>query len=181
MGGAEMEFSDMELVLAGDVDALNMIELGGQEVQEEDVLEAIKQGHDWIKVACEMQQELKEQAGKPVAWEAPAKNEKLWSVVRERCYEEFKKRKSIVGKLERNEAVSNLYAEVLDEISPKDAENPEFDRGDAWNIMHEIESEVVTEMVLQNGTRSDGRGARDIRDVSGEVGVLPRTHGSAIF
>ncbi|MCZ6654502.1 MAG: polyribonucleotide nucleotidyltransferase, partial [Planctomycetota bacterium] len=95
--------------------------------------------------------------------------------------EEFRKRKQIVGKQERNEAVSDLYAEVLDDIAPKDAENPEFDRGKAWSIMHEIEGTVVSDMVLKAGKRSDGRGPNDIRDIEGQVGVLPRTHGSSIF
>ncbi len=178
---AELEYSEMELVLGGQAAQVNMIELSGREVQEEEVLRAIRKGHECIKVACEMQEELTEKAGKAVTWEPPAKNEKLWSLLKDRCYEEFKQRKSIAGKLERNEAVSELYAEVLDEVAPKEEENPEHDRTEAWNIMHEIEGQVVTEMVLETCQRPDGRSAHQIRDLESEVGVLPRTHGSAIF
>ena len=178
---AQLEYSDMELVLGGHADQVNMIELGGREVSEEDILKAIKLGHEAVRITCEMQSELAEKAGKPVTWEPPARNEKLWSLLKDRCFEEFRKRKQIVGKQERNEAVSDLYAEVLDDIAPKDAENPEFDRGKAWSIMHEIEGTVVSDMVLKAGKRSDGRGPNDIRDIEGQVGVLPRTHGSSIF
>ena len=178
---AQMEYSDMELVLGGHADAVNMIELGAREVQEEHILEAIKEGHRFIRIACEMQQELFERAKKPVTWKPPAKNERLCGLLRERCTQEFKTRKQITGKQERNEAVSGLYAEVLDEIAPKDEANPEYDRGEAWGIMHEIEGKVVKDMVLESSVRSDGRAPLKIRDLSGEVGVLPRTHGSAIF
>ena len=178
---AQLEYSDMELVLGGHADQVNMIELGGREVSEEDILKAIKLGHEAVRITCEMQSELAEKAGKPVTWEPPARDEKLCSLLKDRCFEEFRKRKQIVGKQERNEAVSNLYAEVLDDIAPKDAESPEFDRGKAWSIMHEIEGQVVSDMVLKSGKRSDGRGPNDIRDIEGQVGVLPRTHGSSIF
>ncbi|MCG3136254.1 MAG: Polyribonucleotide nucleotidyltransferase [Phycisphaerae bacterium] len=178
---AQMEYSDMELVLGGHAEEVNMIELGGREVGEADVLEAIRQGHAVIRELCAMQKELVSKAGKPVVWEPKPRNEELRNLLQKRCYDEFRKRKSINGKLERNDAVSNLYREVLDEVAPEEAENPQYNRSEAWAIMHEIEGEVVRDMLLESGVRADGRPAGEIREIECEIEALPRTHGSSIF
>ncbi len=177
----QLEYSDMEMVLGGHSDHINMIELGGMELSEEVVLEGVKQGHTFIKTVCQMQSELAAKVNKPIAWQPEPANDSLHNRLHERCYHEFRTRKQIVKKQERNEAVSALYREVLDEIAPEDAVNPEVRRSDAWAVMHQIEGLVIRDMVLQSGIRSDGRGPRDIRDISCEIEVLPRTHGSALF
>jgi polyribonucleotide nucleotidyltransferase len=177
----ELEYSDMEIVLGGHADAINMIELGGREVSEEVVLQAVKEGHAEIVKACEMQKELAEKVGRAVTWQSTPRNEKLEAKLRDRCTAEFDRRKRIKLKQERNEAVSDLYREVLNEIAPDDTDNPEFDRKEAWAVMHEIEGEVVRDMVLNDNLRSDGRGLTEVRDLLCETSVLPRTHGSALF
>jgi len=101
--------------------------------------------------------------------------------VRELAHDEMVKRRQITGKLERQTAIKELYDQVMDQLSPKDAQAPEFPRNAVFNALHEMEEEIVTRLVLESGTRSDGRGPTDIRPISGEVGFLPRTHGSALF
>lgn len=177
----QLECSEMEMVLSGHTQELNMIEFGGREVSEEVVIAGIEKGHETIKLVCEMQEELARKAGKPIAWQAPEPNVELRKRLHARCYEEFRKRKGISGKQERNEAVSALYQEVLDEIAPEGAENPSVDRSQAWAIMQNMEGQVVNDMVLKSGVRPDGRGPLDIRKIECQIEVLPRTHGSAIF
>jgi polyribonucleotide nucleotidyltransferase len=89
--------------------------------------------------------------------------------------------KEISSKQERYAAVDKIYEEILNEFCPPDVAEPEFDRATVRNCLDQIEGEVVTAMVLDTGVRSDGRGPKDIRELTCEVGVLPRTHGSALF
>jgi polyribonucleotide nucleotidyltransferase len=100
--------------------------------------------------------------------------------LRERALDEFRRRRQIVGKLERQEAIEQLYEEVVEEISPEEAEEPEYERGLVKNCLHELEEEVVRELILE-GKRSDGRKLDEVRSLSCQVDVLPRTHGSSIF
>ncbi len=176
----EIEQGEMELVLGGHRDTVNMIELGGKEIKEDVVLEAIRQGHEVIKTLCEMQEELAEKVGRHVTWESPARDEDLVRRIHQRSYKEFVQRKGIAGKQERNEAVSELYRLVLEEIAPEESNQPKL-RAAAWGILHEVEEEVIHDMVLNKGVRPDGRGYKDIRPIECFVEVLPRTHGSSIF
>jgi len=178
---AQSEYSNMELVLGGHLDEVNMIEFGGLQISEEIVLKAIKEGHQLIKTTCEMQTELAEKIGRNVTWTPQEPNLELQKQIRDRCYPKFKELKQLPDKVGRNEAVSEYYAEVLNDIAPEGAVNPEVDRSEAWAIMHETEGEVVRDLLLETGTRIDGRPPKQIRDLDIEVSVLPRTHGSAIF
>lgn len=178
---AQMEYSDMDLLLGGHQAEVNMIEFGGHEVLEADILEAIKQGHQIIQQICNMQAEMAEKSGATCAWQPAERNVELENKLEQRCYNRFRELKQIPGKNERNEAVSEFYAEVLDDIAPEDAEQPEVDRSEAWEIIHGIEERAVRDLILETGKRPDGRGPKDIRDLHVEVGLLPRTHGSAVF
>jgi polyribonucleotide nucleotidyltransferase len=177
----EMEYSDMEMVLAGHKNEVNMIELGGRELSEDVVLEGIRQGHEFIKAICEMQEELRAKAGKPITWKAPTVDRTLEQRLNQRCRPELSRRKRIEGKQDRAEAVQKLYDEVLAELCPEGVDKPEHDPKHVTKILHDIEGQVVRDMILDEKRRADGRGLLDIRPIDCEVAVLPRTHGSAIF
>jgi len=178
---AQMEYSDMEMMLAGHKDAVNMIEVGAHELSEEVIVEGVKLGYENIRVLCEMIDELVDKAGVEKEWTPPPPTDELLARLRERCKDRFTECKKIVAKQERYNAINEVYKEVLDELAPKTDPNPEFPRGVVRGLLDRIEGEVVSEMVLKSGVRSDGRGPRDIRELTSEVGVLPRVHGSAIF
>ncbi len=177
----ELEYSDMEIVLAGHSGEINMIELGGREVNEDDVMSAITDGKEIIEQMCALQMELAGKIERNVTWEAPKLPDGLEDKVRKRCGDEFLKRMRIEGKQDRKEAVSELYTEVLNDIAPEGEDGSDDIRKIAWNILHEMEGEAVRDLVLNDNVRSDGRRPEDIRKIECEVGVLPRTHGSAIF
>ncbi len=177
----QVEASEFDMVLAGHPDGVNMIEVGAHETPEDVMLKAIRAGYDEIRRICDLIAQLRTAAGKPVAWTPPEPDQALLSKVRELAHDEMVKRRQITGKLERQTAIKELYDQVMDQLSPKDAQAPEFPRNAVFNALHEMEEEIVTRLVLESGTRSDGRGPTDIRPISGEVGFLPRTHGSALF
>jgi polyribonucleotide nucleotidyltransferase len=177
----ELESSDMDMILAGHEDGVNMIEVGSEEIKEEDMAAAIEFGYAAIEKILGCIKELREKAGKEREWTPPASNEELISKVRGMALEEMTKRRQIAGKLERQTAMKELYDQVMDELAPADADNPAFDRQDVYNVMHDLEEEVVTNLILESGKRADGRGPKDIREINCDVDFLPRTHGSSLF
>lgn len=177
----QMEYSEMEMVLAGHKDAVNMIEVGAFEVSEEVVSEAIALGYENIKVLCEMIEELADKVGVTKKWTPPPSTDELLERLRERTKGRFAEAKKISGKLDRYSAINAIYDEIIEELCPETEDKPEFSRGVVKNLLDKIEGEVIAEMVLEQGVRSDGRGPTDIRKISSEVGVLPRVHGSSIF
>lgn len=177
----QLEYSDLDLVLAGDVEAVNMVEVGGNEVQESAIVAAIEFGHQHIRTICGMVDELVRQCGKEKVWTPPAPTDELKRRLEVKVRSRLREAKSIQGKLKRNEAVDAIIKEALDELCPPDQPEPEFARGVVREVLDEIEADVVCEMVLAEGIRPDGRGLRDVRPITCEVSVLPRVHGSAIF
>jgi len=177
----QLERGDLDVVAAGHAEAINMIEVGANEVAEQVIVDALAKAFDVIKVGCDMIGELARQCAKPKVWQPRKIDEELIRKVRERAGKELRERRQIPGKLDRKKAVEELYEQVMDELCPADAENPPHLRGDVFNAMQAMEEEIVHETILNTGIRSDGRGPDDIRPIRCEVGVLPRTHGSAIF
>ena len=177
----QLEASDLDMILAGHKDGVNMIEVGAFEVSEDIIREAIRIGYEVISNICELIADLRAKAGKPISWTPPTPNEELARVAREKFYDECAKRRQIPGKLERQAAMKELYDAVTEEISPAEAEKPPFERNEVYKTLHTIEEEVVTKLILETDKRADGRGPKDLREITCEVGLLPRTHGSALF
>ena len=178
----QMEFSDLDLVLAGHADGVNMIEIGARELSDEVVADAIAFGFESIKKIVKLIDELVAKCGQPTVWKAPEPNAELIDRVNKLAASELREAKAIVGKQERNEKVDGVKARVFDELSPKDAKAPPFERNAVKAALHDLEEEVIRELIL-SGKRSDGRGMgeTEIRPLECEVAVLPRVHGSAIF
>jgi polyribonucleotide nucleotidyltransferase len=169
----------MEIVVAGTDDAVVMVEGGADEVSEDDMLAAVNFGHGKIKELNDLQRRLVDQVGRPQKRKVddPEKIEELDIVLAEayttRIQEALKSKK----KLERQNALSEV---VVDAIARFEEQYPEKE-GYIAGVLGDIEKIEMRQMVLEQGVRVDGRGYADVRPVTCEVGVLPRTHGSALF
>ncbi len=179
---SQMKNSDLDVVVAGHRESVNMLEVAAKEVPEDEVAEAIAFGHQHIKQICDMIAELAAQAAPEKPWQPPEPNTELIEKVYAMAKDELYKCKTMEGmKLDRQRACEALRERVMDELCPEDAEDLSYDRADVFNILEKVEEEVVTHLVLNEGRRPDGRALEEIRELSCEVGVLPRTHGSALF
>jgi polyribonucleotide nucleotidyltransferase len=178
---SQMEYSTMEMVLAGHRDAVNMIEVGATEVSETVVAEGIQLGHRVIVQLCEAITELQTRAGKPKTWTPPPPTDALLAELRGKYASALHEARQIPGKLDRHAAITQVYETVKVEVCPP--ERP--DSADRWPVVRElvdqIEGDVLSEMIIRDGKRSDGRGPKDIRPIECEVDLLPRVHGSALF
>ena len=177
----QMEYSDLDLLLSGRPEGICMIEVGARELPEEVIREAVKFGHGVIVELCELIEEMVSRCGKEKVWDKPEEPTELRDKVRRRAEEEFRRRRQIAGKLERQEAIEALYEEVIEELAPSDAEQPPYDPGLVKSCLHELEEVVVRDLILNQQRRADGRRPDETRQLTCEVAMLPRTHGSAMF
>lgn len=178
---AESEFSDLDLLLAGTNEAVNMIEVGAREVKEQVVLDAIQAGHAVIKEITSAIQELVQKVGKPKEFSTNKPSDALIAEVA-KCIPELLKAKAVVKKQERHAAVNAIKKQLVEKftaIDPKTQKpaNDPFHVALAFSL---AEEKTVRDLIL-SGKRPDGRDYVTIRPLSGEVDVLPRAHGSAIF
>jgi polyribonucleotide nucleotidyltransferase len=177
---SQLEESDLDLVVAGTRDAITMIEGFAREMSEENMVEAILFAHRHIVEVVDMIEDLRRQAGlepKPAYTEA-APNP-LVKLFRDRFYNEFRDRKQTSGKHNRADAIRELRDRIFDEFLPQNGEakyTPEQVNG----AFEALQERVVRDLILE-GKRIDGRTTRQLRPITCQVGVLPRTHGSAIF
>ncbi len=179
---SELEFSDMELVLAGRKEAVNMIELGCRPCNEEDVKKAIELGHSVIKDVCEMIDEFVDKV-KPVKNEVsplPEEYDRILSSLEQEFTDKLREVKCIVSKRERNAAVDELKEQAIEKYAPEDSEQADKLKALTKMAFEEFEEKVTRKLILE-GKRADGRGYDDLREISCEVGILPRTHGSGLF
>lgn len=174
----QLEESRLDIVIAGSRDSITMVEAGAREVSEDQIVAAIEFGHGYIKQIVAMQDQLVRQCGKPKRTISPAeRNEALMDKVRAMTLDKIRAANVLPQKEVRQEAIKRLTAEA------QEALKEEFpDSGKAIKAMvEEIQSEDLRERIIKEGKRADGRGLTDIRPITCEVGVLPRTHGSALF
>jgi polyribonucleotide nucleotidyltransferase len=177
----QMEYSELDMLMSGDRDGINMIEVGAHELAEEVISEAIKFGHKHVRELCDLMSEMVSRCGKEKVWDKVEEPPELRPKLRDRALNEFRKRRLIPGKLERQEAIEALYDEVTEEFSPAEEENPLYDPKLVRSCLHDLEEEVVRDLILNDKKRSDGRRLDEVRPISCEVSLLPRTHGSALF
>jgi polyribonucleotide nucleotidyltransferase len=171
--------SQLDLVVAGTHDAIMMVEAGAEEVDEATMIEAIRLAHDTIKPVIALQQELAEKVG-VVAQEYElylpdeSREKKIGEFITERLGENV--RGNVV---ERRVALKQLEDEVFAKFLPEDADH---DEKMAWHEAFDAEiKREIRRAILEEGIRPDNRKPDEIRPLSSEVGVLPRTHGSSVF
>ncbi|NOT02027.1 MAG: polyribonucleotide nucleotidyltransferase [Phycisphaerales bacterium] len=178
---SHMEFSRMDLVVAGHAEGVNMIELGSDELSEDIVADAIAEAHRTIVEIGRMIEELREKCGKPVTWEPPASDEPLRKKVAKHAAERLRGARKIPIKLERKAALSEIWKDTVDHFCPEGADGDGPKPDVVKNILDELSGEILVKSILDEKKRSDGRGPNDLREITCEVAVLPRVHGSALF
>jgi polyribonucleotide nucleotidyltransferase len=179
---AQLEYSDMDMIIAGHRQAVTMIEVGARELPEAIVADAIKFGHDsGVVPICEMLEELARHAGKPVTWQAPEVDAAFLAQLEAAVRADLKAAKSIPGKQERNEAVKAIYEQAVAQFAPEDGQPPAHSAEEVKAAVARIEERFVRQQILKRAVRPDGRKLDEIRAITSEVGWLPRTHGSALF
>jgi polyribonucleotide nucleotidyltransferase len=177
------EGTDLDLIVAGSEEAILMVEAGANEIPEAEILDALDIAHGEIKKLCAAQRELAEKAGKPkLQVQAPQVAPDLYEQLKASHGAALQDATQVEDKLERQDATKAIEEQVLAQYSGE----PESDtyveyRGNAQRAFDKLEKTLIRERIAVQKKRPDGRGADEIRPISIEVGVAPRTHGSALF
>ena len=174
----QLENSDINLVVAGTKEAINMVEAGADEVSEEVMLEAIMFGHDEIKRLIAFQEEVVSKVGKEKSEVVLRElNPELEQQVRAIAESDLKQAVQVVEKHARQDAIDA----VMNETVAKFEENEEVSLSEVKEILHKIVKEEVRRLITKEKIRPDGRSIDEIRALSSQVKLLPRTHGSGLF
>ncbi|NID06063.1 polyribonucleotide nucleotidyltransferase [Luteibacter jiangsuensis] len=178
---AQLKTSDLDLVVAGTAKAVLMVESEAKLLSEDVMLGAVVFGHQQMQAAIDTINAFVAEAGaKSFKWEAPAAKTALYDAVKAAVGTRFAEAFQIRDKLARRDVIANLKAEVKTAIAAQ-AEANGWTDGDIGAAFGEVEYRTLRDGVLSTKVRIDGRQLDDIRPISVRVGVLPRTHGSALF
>ncbi len=185
----QMDYSDLDLVLAGHRDGINMIEVGAAEVAEDVVLEAIRFGYDAILEIISLIDELARKAGKPkVVGELSLPSPEIVEEVRRLMERPLTEARQIKSKNERGNRVDELREAMLEQhFQPnmtgnyKDYTESAKRRIMAKEAFRRLEEKITRRLIVESGIRADGRPADQIRPIESAVAIFPRTHGSAFF
>jgi polyribonucleotide nucleotidyltransferase len=174
----ELEMSDIDLFVAGSDDAIIMVEGSAKEVKEGEILEAILFGHQSLKPVIELQNQLRQSIGiTPKEFELlnpeTAIYEKVETIAREKLKEAF----YIKEKTKRRDRLEEILQQTIQEFGAEDEDSQKMVK----IALEEIDRKLVRKLIIDEKKRIDGRSLSEIRPISCEVGILPRTHGSALF
>ncbi|MEF7615572.1 polyribonucleotide nucleotidyltransferase [Aquincola sp. MAHUQ-54] len=176
---SQLANSQMDLVVAGTQAAVLMVESEAQQLSEEVMLGAVVFGHEQGNVAIQAINELVRDAGKPEwQWSAPAKDEAFIGKVTALAEGPLREAYQIRSKQARTQATRDAYASVIASLK---AEGADFDAAKVEGLLFDIEARIVRGQILSGEPRIDGRDTRTVRPIEIRTGVLPRTHGSALF
>ncbi|MEN8007068.1 MAG: polyribonucleotide nucleotidyltransferase, partial [Candidatus Krumholzibacteriota bacterium] len=175
----QLEESTMDLIVAGTDDIVGMIEGECLEVPEERLLDAIEFAQGWIRKLNALQRELLAKAGGKEKWDfvTPEENADIIAKVEEFISADLKEAIVVKGKFERSNALSAVKEKVAAEFTTEDGE-PDPEAKEAFG---KVEKKLMREMILTEGTRTDGRDLTTVRPITIDCGVLPRAHGSCLF
>ncbi len=175
---SELEKSDLNITIVGTKDHIIMVEGGAQEISEKDMVDALSFGHEHVKKVVAAIDDLKAKAGKPkTEVTPPVPNVEIIRAVTEMAETKVKTANRIREKKARGEAIEAIKKETKEALAERFPESESA----ITKVIDDIERTDLREMILGENIRSDGRGLTDIRDISIEIGLLPRTHGSAVF
>ena len=179
----QRKISDLNLTVAGTAEKVAMIEAGANEVPDDVMLEAIKKGHEEIKKICQFIQKMKDEIGKPkFAYKSFAVDHDLYEELEKDYTEKMKTAVQEIDKDTRDNNVAVLTEEIENALAEKLGEE-EFEKRkqEIGEAVYKLEKKCVRDMIFYEHKRVDGRAIDEIRPLSCEVGLLPRTHGSALF
>ncbi|MEE4172754.1 MAG: polyribonucleotide nucleotidyltransferase [Xanthomonadales bacterium] len=178
---SQLEDSKLELVVAGTEKAVLMVESEADLLSEDVMLGAVTFGHEAMQVAIKAINELCAEVGVDKwDWAAPSVDEGLLAQVEGAAKEGLTQAYQIVDKLQRRDAVSAVKAAVIEQLAD-DEDESKPSSGDVADYFYKVEKTLVRERVLSGEPRIDGRSPTDVRQITVEAGILPRTHGSALF
>lgn len=182
----QLEVSDIDLTVAGTKEAINMVEAGSKEVSEEDMLEALMFGHEAVKELCLFQEKITSEVGQEkMEYEHLEISEELRKEIELLASEKLDKALRIKGKLEKYAAIDAVKEEV---VSKYEEENKDLEKEELNElltkiklVLESIEYDIFRSITVNEKTRADGRSMTEIRPLSTDIDMLPRTHGSALF
>ena len=175
---SQLEQSDVDIFLSGSRDAIVMVEGGAQVVPEEEILEALFAGHEAIQPLLQIQEEIRREIGKPKRHVPLAQlDHAVARRVEDLALTRLRQALEVPEKLERYKRIAEVKGEVVPLAL---AEFPDKQK-DIKGAFEELKRNVFRGLVIQKERRIDGRGLKDVRPITCETGVLPRTHGSALF
>ena len=175
---SRMAESQLDLVVAGTADAILMVEAGAKGVSEQTVLEALEMAHNEIKHICAAQLELQQQVGREKReWVPPSYPEQMIEIVGEYLALRLDQVLYKADKATRETDIDDLRRRTVIELGERFPEHAEI----IGKLFDKALKDRVRERIVEEGVRIDGRGLKDVRNITVEVGVLPRTHGSGLF
>lgn len=176
-----IESAKLELIVAATEDAVTMVEGEGKEASETEMIDAIVAAHEAIKPICKMQKELAAKVGK-AKWEVvePETDYELYEQLLDLTVDGLSDASFVAEKSARKDAINRVYESAFTQLVEKDESFGER-KGEIYKYLYSIQKDIVRTMVAERKIRIDGRGEADIRPITCEVGILPRTHGSAVF
>ncbi|KKS19120.1 MAG: Polyribonucleotide nucleotidyltransferase, partial [Candidatus Roizmanbacteria bacterium GW2011_GWC2_41_7] len=174
---AEMEFSDLDLVVSSSKEKVVMIEAGANQIPEEKMFSAIKMALDETKPIIAVIEELQKKAGKKKQVVPEKRDHKLFDAIKKSHKKEIVE--TLTARTLKKEGAYEKHMQLITELSK--AYEEVYSTSEVIGVLDEIFEENMREIILKTGKRVDGRGLKDLRPLSGRVSVLPRTHGSAIF
>ncbi len=178
----QLKESRLNLVVAGTEQGVMMVESEALELPEDAMLGAVVFGHEQMQAAIQAIHELAEQAGKPAwEWKAPARNEALIARVTELVEQDLRAAFAIKQKQARNARLNEIRKSALEKVAAEAAAGAALDVNAVKDMFFNLESKIVRSQILDGEPRIDGRDTRTVRPINVRVGVLPRTHGSALF
>ena len=177
----QLEESDIDIMVGASYDSVSMVEGEFDEISEEEMTDAIKFGHEAIKIQIDAQNDLVNEIGRKDIreYDQSIEDKELLDRVHKHCYEKcYEIAKKGLGKKQRSEEFSNVKENLLESFSEEELEENE---SLILSYFYKVEKEAIRELVLSEGIRLDGRKTTDIRPIWCEVDYLPSTHGSSIF
>ncbi|MFY9838010.1 MAG: polyribonucleotide nucleotidyltransferase [Xanthobacteraceae bacterium] len=177
----EMSESRLDLVVAGTQDAVLMVESEAKELSEDIMLSAVMFGHRHFQPVIDAIIKLAEKAAKEPRELNLPDNATLEKEMLGLIEKDLRSAYSIPDKIERHKALDAAKERVMGHFCPPDVENPKYPPSQVAGVFKELEAKIVRWNILDSGTRIDGRDVKTVRPIVCEVGVLPRTHGSALF
>ena len=182
----QAELSDIELTVAGTKNAINMVEAGAKEVSEEDMLEALMFGHEAIKELVEFEEKIIAEIGlEKMEYEVLDISDELKNEVRELVTDDLNVALRIKGKLEKYAAVDAAKEKVVKKYEEENSNLSDDELNELLTkvklILEDVEYDIFRTIVVKEHTRADGRAMDEIRPLSTDIDLLPRTHGSALF
>ncbi len=176
----QLKESDLDLVVAGTRSSVLMVESEARQLPEEIMLGAVMFGHEQFQTVIENISQLAiENNTRPWDWQAPEQDVKLAEAVSAQCADLMREAYSIRDKLSRRDRLSEIRKAVIEALC--EVEEPVWSKSQVAGAIEHLESSLVRSGILAGEPRIDGRDTRQIRDITVDVGVLPRTHGSALF